>query len=72
MEIEHRHARQFEELNQSFSELSDDISISYEFFPPKTEEMTKTLWNSIDKLKILHPSFVSVTYGANASTRQDP
>lgn len=69
MEIEHRHARQFEELNQSFSELSDDISISYEFFPPKTEEMTKTLWNSIDKLKILHPSFVSVTYGANASTR---
>ena len=69
MEIEHRHDRQFEELNQSFSELSDDISISYEFFPPKTEEMTKTLWNSIDKLKILHPSFVSVTYGANASTR---
>jgi len=44
-------------------------NVSFEFFPPKTEAMTKTLWNSIERLKTLHPSFVSVTYGANAGER---
>jgi methylenetetrahydrofolate reductase (NADPH) len=44
--------------------------ISFEFFPPKTEEMDRTLWDSINRLAPLEPSFVSVTYGAGGSTRE--
>lgn len=44
--------------------------VSFEFFPPKTEEMEKTLWGSIERLSILSPRFVSVTYGADGSTRE--
>ncbi len=45
------------------------VRVSFEFFPPKTEKMEQTLWNSIERLKSLEPSFVSVTYGADGSTR---
>jgi methylenetetrahydrofolate reductase (NADPH) len=46
------------------------IRVSFEFFPPKTEEMDRTLWDSITRLAPLSPSFVSVTYGAGGSTRE--
>ena len=44
--------------------------ISFEFFPPKTEEMERTLWETINRLAPLSPNFVSVTYGAGGSTRE--
>ncbi len=46
------------------------IRVSFEFFPPKTDEMERTLWDSIERLAPLRPNFVSVTYGAGGSTRE--
>jgi methylenetetrahydrofolate reductase (NADPH) len=45
-------------------------AISFEFFPPKTEEMERSLWDTITRLAPLNPNFVSVTYGAGGSTRE--
>jgi methylenetetrahydrofolate reductase (NADPH) len=47
-----------------------DLSVSFEFFPPKTEQAERTLWSSIERLSVLQPRFVSVTYGAGGSTRE--
>jgi methylenetetrahydrofolate reductase (NADPH) len=53
-----------------FAEARGDIQVSFEFFPPKSEGMAETLWNSIQTLAPLNPRFVSVTYGAGGSTRE--
>lgn len=46
-----------------------ELNVSFEFFPPKTAEAEAKLWETIEKLAPLQPSFVSVTYGAGGSTR---
>ena len=46
------------------------VTVSFEFFPPKSEEMETQLWDSIERLAPLGPGFVSVTYGAGGSTRE--
>jgi methylenetetrahydrofolate reductase (NADPH) len=49
--------------------MSDPI-VSFEFFPPGDEAMAQQLWQSVQRLAPLRPSFVSVTYGADGSTRE--
>jgi len=53
-----------------FAEARGDIELSFEFFPPKSDAMGETLWQSIQTLAPLQPRFVSVTYGAGGSTRE--
>jgi methylenetetrahydrofolate reductase (NADPH) len=45
------------------------MNVSFEFFPPGDAEMEATLWRSVQRLAPLAPRFVSVTYGADGSTR---
>ena len=44
--------------------------VSFEFFPPASEAMEKKLYDSVERLSPLGPDFVSVTYGADGSTRE--
>ena len=53
-----------------FAKPHRGIGVSFEFFPPATEEMANTLWQSVERLAPLAPNFVSVTYGAGGSTRE--
>ena len=48
---------------------SSSIRVSFEFFPPADAAMEATLWQSVQRLAPLSPHFVSVTYGADGSTR---
>ena len=49
---------------------TNNVQVSFEFFPPHSEKMEATLWQSVQRLKELSPRFVSVTYGADGSTRE--
>lgn len=50
--------------------LARGRTFSFEFFPPKTDAAQLSLGRTIAELETLHPSFVSVTYGAGGSTRE--
>lgn len=50
--------------------IIENVKVTFEFFPPHSEQMQETLWNSIQRLAVLEPNFVSVTYGADGSTRE--
>ena len=52
------------------SPLKQNVSVSFEFFPPQTDAAASQLWRSIERLSPLQPGFISVTYGAGGSTRQ--
>ena len=51
-------------------DIGDKVRVSFEFFPPKTDEMEARLWDTVTRLEPLKPKFVSVTYGAGGSTRE--
>lgn len=51
-------------------DIGDRIRVSFEFFPPKSDEMEARLWDTVTRLEPLRPQFVSVTYGAGGSTRE--
>src|SRR5476649_2458100 len=49
--------------------MSNPVAVSFEFFPPSDEPMGQQLWEAVLRLAPLRPKFVSVTYGADGSTR---
>jgi methylenetetrahydrofolate reductase (NADPH) len=49
--------------------MSNPVAVSFEFFPPSDEPMGQQLWACVQRLAPLQPNFVSVTYGADGSTR---
>lgn len=50
--------------------MTQDVAVSFEFFPPKTAAMEESLWRTVLALEPLRPRFVSVTYGAGGTTRE--
>ena len=67
-------------MNQNKQNLVDDeiispsflnqVGLSFEFFPPKTQTLETSLWKAVTHLSSFNPNFVSVTYGAGGSTRE--
>jgi len=49
--------------------MTSQVEVSFEFFPPNDDAMGKQLWDAVSRLAPLQPKFVSVTYGADGSTR---
>jgi methylenetetrahydrofolate reductase (NADPH) len=64
-------ARALTPLHETMRDLlaSGERSFSFEFFPPKDDAGEAVLWDAIRRLEPLHPTYVSVTYGAGGSTR---
>jgi methylenetetrahydrofolate reductase (NADPH) len=58
------------EIGSTLQQLSRPVQVSFEFFPPADAHMEETLWSSVLRLAPLRPRFVSVTYGADGSTRE--
>lgn len=58
------------QILESLGKINAPVQVSFEFFPPNDEKMEATLWESIQRLAPLKPRFVSVTYGADGSTRE--
>jgi methylenetetrahydrofolate reductase (NADPH) len=52
-----------------FAGPHSDVSVSFEFFPPKSENAEQQLWATVSALSRVEPAFVSVTYGAGGTTR---
>jgi len=59
-----------ERLGSTLAALRRTVAVSFEFFPPGDAQMEETLWRSVERLAPLRPRFVSVTYGADGSTRE--
>jgi methylenetetrahydrofolate reductase (NADPH) len=51
-------------------DIGNKVRVSFEFFPPKNDDMEGKLWQTVKRLEPLAPKFVSVTYGAGGSTRE--
>jgi methylenetetrahydrofolate reductase (NADPH) len=49
--------------------MTGKVEVSFEFFPPNDDAMGRQLWEAVSRLAPLQPKFVSVTYGADGSTR---
>jgi methylenetetrahydrofolate reductase (NADPH) len=63
-------ASQCSTLPTQIDASDSDISVSFEFFPPKNPLMEIQLWQAIQRLKIVRPTFMSVTCGAGGTTRE--
>jgi methylenetetrahydrofolate reductase (NADPH) len=49
--------------------MAGQVAVSFEFFPPSDDLMGQQLWQCVERLAPLRPRFISVTYGADGSTR---
>ena len=49
--------------------MTNSVAVSFEFFPPSDAATAQQLWEAVQRLAPLQPNFVSVTYGADGSTR---
>jgi len=60
-----------ENIVKTMPKCSRKIGVSFEFFPPKNPDAIRSLWLNIKRLEPLNPKFISVTYGAGGSTREN-
>ena len=56
-------------FHHSEEQSDNGVALSFEFFPPRSEQMLRRLWCTIGQLELLNPEFFSVTYGALGSAR---
>ncbi|MCO7224424.1 methylenetetrahydrofolate reductase [Pleionea sp. CnH1-48] len=61
----------WQHLNEELSQLHEQVKVSFEFFPAKSESQRDTLTRSVQRLSKVSPEFVSVTYGALNGNRSD-